>query len=111
MSISEPSISFSSYSSLPSPLRTQLVSKSKNEKLLRKFYDAFEYDFDYEKSGLWSPPVPRGAFMGSPSDGRGRVMTEHEMVEKLRKVMEARRGESRTRNKACFNGFWCSWKG
>ncbi|KAK9706832.1 hypothetical protein RND81_07G154800 [Saponaria officinalis] len=77
--------------------QVMLVSKSKNEMLLEKYFDAFEFDFDYEKSGIWSPPVRRTAFLGSPE----RVFTEEELMDKLRNALESRKV------KGCVNVWGC----
>lgn len=94
-----------SSSSSQCAMRVQLVSKSKSERLMEKYFDAFEFDFDYEQSGIWSPPVRRTAFVDSPD----RVITKHEMVERLRSVLEARNGVECATNgrKACFHVWGC----
>ncbi|CAA0808439.1 Unknown protein [Striga hermonthica] len=53
----------------------QLVSKSLSEKLLEKYFDALEFDFDYNESALWSPLVPRRAFLVvAPLSNRSKKM-------------------------------------
>lgn len=96
MNVSKTSSS-SSLPSLPesSPQKIQLVSKSVSDRLLEKFFDVSELGFDYEQSGLWSPPIRRSVFLSSP----GRIFTEEEMLGKLRNVTDARR--ARRRHKAC----------
>ncbi|GAA0152622.1 hypothetical protein Leryth_027554 [Lithospermum erythrorhizon] len=96
--LSPPEISSSPQScpfSEPSPLRIQLVSKSVSEKLLRKFSDVSEFDFDYSQSGLWSPPIQRNVFLSSP----GKTRSNQEMLKKLRTVL----APSRRRYNICYS--------
>nr|GMD06772.1 hypothetical protein DM860_002003 [Ipomoea batatas] len=65
-----------------SPLRIQMVSKSVSEKLLSKFSDVSEFDFDYLQSGLWSPPIQRNVFLSSP----GKILSHSEMAAKNRQI-------------------------
>ncbi|XVF40287.1 hypothetical protein PTKIN_Ptkin01aG0100100 [Pterospermum kingtungense] len=69
----------SNYLPEPSPVKVQVVPKAVSDRLLEKFFDVSEYNFDYQKSGIWSPPVQRSAFLSSP----GRIFTEQEMLERL----------------------------
>ncbi|XP_038892892.1 uncharacterized protein LOC120081796 [Benincasa hispida] len=82
--------------------KVQRVSKSTSDRLLQKFFDATEFGFDYETSGLWSPPLQRSVYLSSS----GQVFNQTDLHTKLQTVLNSRR----RRHKSCFKFrvFWCS---
>ncbi|KAG2681666.1 hypothetical protein I3843_11G155100 [Carya illinoinensis] len=97
---SSPASSLKETSSTRSP-NVQMVSKSVSERLLGKFFDASQYDFDYEKSSLWSPPIERRVFL---VEAPAKICSKDVIFSKLKNAKKA----WRTRI-FCFNFvFWCS---
>ncbi|KAH7657745.1 hypothetical protein IHE45_17G041800 [Dioscorea alata] len=103
MTMSTSSEDTCSHSSQASPITVQVVSRKVSDGLLVKFSDLSEFDFEYEKSGLWSPPVRRAAYL-SP---RGVICTQEQIISKLQMVdsngscqQSSRRGR---RSFACLN--------
>ncbi|CAK8578583.1 unnamed protein product [Lathyrus sativus] len=80
--IAKTTVSYETY-----PQQVQIVTKSVSDRLLQKFYDEPLFDFDYEKSGLWSPPVPRTVFLSSP----GSIFTHRELLDRLRNTNARRK--------------------
>ncbi|KAF7149694.1 hypothetical protein RHSIM_Rhsim02G0146700 [Rhododendron simsii] len=83
-----------------SPWRIQMVSKSVSDRILMKFSDVSEFDFDYAQSGLWSPPIRRNLFLSS--HGAGEILNGKEILLRKPRDLQARRTRRR-RRRVCFN--------
>lgn len=79
-----------------SPIRVEMVSTSVSRKLLFKFCDVSEIEFDYSQSRLWSPPFQPRIFLSSPGNA---IVTQDDMLLGLRKIARLRR---RRRHGICF---------
>ncbi|KAG6581370.1 hypothetical protein SDJN03_21372, partial [Cucurbita argyrosperma subsp. sororia] len=103
MSIPELPFSPSNFIATSHTPTVQKVSKATSDRLLQKFFDATEFGFDYERSGLWSPPLQRSVYLSAS----GEVFNQADLHRKLESVLSSRRKrEEKCRFK--FRVFWCS---
>ncbi|KAL3733900.1 hypothetical protein ACJRO7_023278 [Eucalyptus globulus] len=80
----------------------QMVSRSVSDRLLGKFFDAHQFDFDYEQSSIWSPPIRRSVYLDSPGNAV-RCTEDDEIWLRLKSAKRAHR-----RNRVFrFSAFWC----
>ncbi|KAI3441464.1 uncharacterized protein J3R85_002040 [Psidium guajava] len=98
-SSSQASSSKATSKSIDSP-SIQTVSKSVSDRLLSKFFHASQFDFDYEQSSLWSPPIHRSVYLDSSGNA---VHCGEEAWSRLKSVKRARRRNRIFR----FGAFWC----
>ncbi|KAL3508781.1 hypothetical protein ACH5RR_028182 [Cinchona calisaya] len=98
----------------PDEVCVQMVSKSLSDRLLGKYFDASEFDFDYEQSSIWSPLIPSRAIFLSASPRNIINSTSHFsktefLIGKFKKVKKAQIGHwFRNCINACIKVVWCS---
>ncbi|KAK4744511.1 hypothetical protein SAY87_010823 [Trapa incisa] len=77
---------------LPPDSSIQIVPKSVSDRLLGKFFDASQFDFNYEQSSLWSPPLQRTAFIGYSSPRNLREKVSSSSTTKSKRTKQRKKG-------------------